>query len=258
MRARILLDPALAPALAAAGLTSPDGLFRLGGDALPPNVVTVLELPLEGTSGRFHLKRYHYPDWTRSRGLLGRGTLWGRAPEIREFKTLAAFRENGVPAVRPVAAASLSRRGRLVAHALLTEHVPDAADLQARLSSPDDALRRDASLRRRVLALVGRHLGVLHGADLAHRDCHARNILVRVEEDDPRIWFLDCRRGGTVSWRRGPLFDLATLDADLASLVSATDRLRVLRAWQAEGGDLRRVYPRVRRKARALARKARS
>ncbi len=121
MADRILLAPDLAPALSAAGLASVDALLALGG--APPDARHVLELvehEIDGTCGRFHLKRYHYGTWRRSRGLIGRGTLWGRAPEMSEFRALARLRELGIPAARPVVAASRTHRGRLVAHVLLT------------------------------------------------------------------------------------------------------------------------------------------
>src|SRR5687767_5407263 len=107
----------LAPALAAAGLSSAAALFRLGPDPDAPGAVAVVDVPVEGTVGRFHLKRYRYEGWPEAKRLLGRGTFWGTPPEIREFKNLAFLREKGVPAVRPVAAASETRRGLLRAHA---------------------------------------------------------------------------------------------------------------------------------------------
>src|SRR5262245_19881517 len=112
---RLLLDRDLAPALHAAGLTSTDALLALGGAPDATSVVTTIDLPVEGTVGTFHLKRYRYAGWGTSKGLLGRGTLWGTAPEMNEFRVLAWMRENQVPAVRPVAAAARTKGGRLVA-----------------------------------------------------------------------------------------------------------------------------------------------
>jgi hypothetical protein len=234
---RILLDQALAPALHAAGLTSAEALFRLGGDPEAHSVVTVVDLAVPGTVGRFHLKRYRYPGWRESRGLVGHGTLFGRAPEINEFKVLAWMREHGISAVRPVAAAARTRRGRLVAHALLTEHVPGAEDLGTRLATPGDPVREDPAVRRRVLELAARGLHRLHAEGYVHRDFHARNVLVRLDEGDARVWFLDCRRGGPPTWRKGPWHDLAAFDHDVRGVVPRGDRLRALRAYLASGAD---------------------
>lgn len=231
---RLLLDAALAPALHAAGVRNAEALLALGGPPEDPSVVTTLELPVEGTVGRFHLKRYTYAGWAESKGLLGRGTLWGAAPEVNEFRVLAWMRQNQVPAVRPVAAAARTKGGRLVAHALLTEHVPAAVDLQRRLQDPADPLRTARATRRRVGELIGRCLQRMHSFGYVHRDVFARNILVRLDEDGPRIWFLDCRRGGPPSWRSGSWHDLATLDADWKGRWPRSDRLATLRAYLSE------------------------
>jgi tRNA A-37 threonylcarbamoyl transferase component Bud32 len=244
MGIRLLLDKALAPALAAAGLNSAAALFGLGGDAAAESVVATLDIPVEETTGRFHLKRYRYPGWGKAKGLLGRGTLWGTAPEIREFKNLKFLREKGVPAVRPVAAASETRSLRLVSHALLTEHVADGIDLARRMKTPGDPVRDVPSVRRRVAELLGRHVHRMHGEAFVHADLFARNVVVRVEEDTPFLWFCDCRRGGTSSMRRKPVDDLAALDSDLRQVWSRTDRLRALRAY-AGAGDLRPLLTKV-------------
>lgn len=238
MGVRLLLDRALAPALAAAGLHSADALARLAGDPDSTSVVAVVDLPVEGTVGRFHLKRYRYPTWAKSRGLLGRGTLFGTAPEVREFRNLAFLREKGVPAVRPVAAAAETGGGRLLWHALLTEHVPDAVDLERRLATPGDPVRDDRRVRRRVAELLGRHVHRMHGEGFVHRDLYVRNVLVRVDEDGPSLWFCDCRRGGPPSLRAKPFDDLATLDVGLVDRWPRTDRVRVLRTYAGEGGSI--------------------
>ena len=238
MGVRLLLDKVLAPALAAAGLNSAAAILRLGPAPSETSVVTVLDLPVDGHAGRFHLKRYVYPTFAASKGLLGRGTFWGTPPELREFKNLEFLREKGIPAVRPVAAAAETRRGRLVAHALLTEHVPDAPDLARRLATPGDPVREVPSVRRRVAELLGRLVHRMHAEGFLHRDLFARNVLVRVEEGDSSLWFCDCRRGGPPSLRWKPFDDLATLDSDLVGLLPRTDRLRALRAYAGPGGSL--------------------
>jgi hypothetical protein len=157
------------------------------------------------------------------------------------------MRENQVPAVRPVAAAARTKGGRLVAHALLTEHVPDAVDLQRRLLDPADPLRTGRGLRRRVAELIGRCLQRMHSFGYVHRDVHARNVLVRLEEEGPRIWFLDCRRGGPPSWRSGAWHDLAMLDADWRGRWPRTDRLAALRAYLSGDDDVGATVARVAR-----------
>jgi len=237
MGVRLLFDKLLAPALAAAGLRSADALFRLGGDPDATSLVTMVDVPVDGTVGRFHLKRYYYPNWAASKGLLGRGTGWGTAPELQEFKNLEFLRQKGVSAVRPVAAAALTESRRLVRHALLTEHIPDAIDLAKRLATPGDPVRDDAPTRRRVAELLGRLVHRMHMEAFTHRDFHARNVLVRVDEDGPAVWTCDCRRGGPPSMRWKYIDDLATLDIDLAPVWPREDRLAVFQGYAGQGQD---------------------
>ena len=258
----VLLDPALAEALAAAGLDTVDGLLALGGDALPASVVAPVTAPVAGTAGRFHLKRYVYETWGRSWGLLGRGTGWGEAPELREFRVLAGLREHGIPAARPVIAAARRRGPRLAFQALLTEHVPAAIDLSTRLGRDGDPVRREPEIRRRVLASIAEHLARMHAAGLVHAHVHARNVLVGLpgvegpSAGDIGVVFLDCRRGGAPARGRQPLLDLATLDGDLAGRVPATDRLRALIAYLPEGQSRRGAVQRITRVRERLRRSA--
>lgn len=239
MGARLFLDKMLAPALAAAGITSPAALLRLGPQPEATSVVAEVDLPVDGTVGKFHLKRYRYASWGTAKGLLGRGTFFGTAPEVAEFKNLAFLREKGVPAVRPVAAAVETRKGLLVAHALITEHVPGAIDLAKRLATAGDPARDLPRTRRRLAELLGRHIHRMHLEGFVHRDLFARNVLVSVDEEgDPSLWFCDCRRGGPPSFRRKAMDDIASLDADLVDRWPATDRLRALKAYAGGKADV--------------------
>ena len=116
-------------------------------------------------------------------------------------------------------------------------------------------MRRAYTVRRRTLAAIGTHLAHMHGEEFVHSDCHARNILVRLDDDEPHVVFLDCRRGGTPTPRRTLLVDLATLDGDLVDLVSATDRLRMLRTYLPEGEPSRKLHARIGRKRERLLRR---
>ena len=239
MGARLVLDKKLAPAIAAAGIRSAAAILALGGDPEATSLVAIVDLPVEGTTGRFHVKRYRYPTWAKSKGLIGRGTFYGMAPEVKEFKNLEFLRDKLVPAVRPIAATSVTKGVCLVAHALLTEHIVDAVDLATRLSTPGDPVRDDPLVRRRTAELRGRNVHRMHSEAFCHRDLFARNVLVRVTEGDVALWFCDCRRGGPPSFRWNYEDDIATLDSDLVDRLPRRDRLRALRAYAGAGVDLR-------------------
>lgn len=240
MRESLLLDPELAEALGRAGIRSAGDLLSLAGTGTERNLGTFVDLAVEGTTGRFYLKRYHYAGWRASKGLLGRGSLWGRAPEIHEYHALRWLRAGGIAAVRPVAAAARTERGRLVGHALLTEAVHGATALDVRLHTPGDLLRESIALRRRLAAVLGATLRRMHDRRFVHRDAHARNVLVRLEDGDVRVWLLDCRRArfpqrthAAVARFPGSaaLFDLATLDRDLQGVLTRSERRRALGAY---------------------------
>jgi hypothetical protein len=161
------------------------------------------------------------------------------APEVKEFKNLEFLREKLVPAVRPIAATSVTKGVRLVAHALVTEHIDGAIDLATRLSTPGDPVRDDRTIRRRTAELLGRNVHRMHAEAFCHRDLFARNVLVRVSDGEVAVWFCDCRRGAPPSFRWGYEDDLATLDADLVDRIPRRDRIRALRSYAGAGVDLR-------------------
>ncbi len=224
MSETLLIAEGLETELRAAGVTSAQALIELGLARDQTSARGPLALAVAGTTGRFFFKGYRYSGWRKARGLLGRGTVFGVAPELQEFRALAWLRAHDIPAVRPIAAAARIRGGRLAAQALLTELVADAADVAARLAAPEDPLTASRELRYALAGALGAALARMHLHGFVHRDCHARNVLMRIEDDVPRIWFLDCRRGGVrraARARHGALHDLACLRLDLRSEAGA-------------------------------------
>ena len=194
------VDSSLQQALEHAGVADAAALLALAPDEHESSHASMARIEVEGTSGRFYLKRYRYPSWQKSRGLVGRGSLWGRPPCIREFDNLHWLRIHGIQAVRPIAACACIARRRLMAHALLTEWVPDAHDLAARSGDASDACLAPAWKRARVVRALGESVGAMHRVGFTHRDLHARNILVQNRGDEPTMWFADCRPWRTFAW----------------------------------------------------------
>ncbi len=242
MRSSLLFDEDLESPLRTAGVRTAADLLALGDAAEPRRYVGPVELTLADGARRFYLKRYRYAGWRESRGLLGRGTLWGMPPELREFRNLALLRAHGIPAVRPVAACAVWRHGRLVAHALLTEAVEEATDLQARLDTPGDPLLTSAESRRALMRGLGAALRRMHGLPFVHRDLRARNVLVRRKAGVPAFWLLDCRRGGA---RGEAAADLAALDRDLKGVLSRGDRYAALQAYLGAAGGAKPLVTRI-------------
>lgn len=254
MRTRALLAADLVDALREQGLDQAEALLGLGDDTDGGSLVTTVEIPIAGTGGRFHLKRYRYPGWRKARHLLGRGTLGGTPPELNEFRVLEGMGDLGVPTVRPVAAAAAWHGPRLLAHMLLTEHVQDAVDLAARLDDASDPLNHDPALLQRVLDRVATALARMHEGGLVHRDVHARNILVRIDPE-PAVALLDCRRGGPPTRRRPAIRDLATLRLDLETRVPEAAWVDLVRVYRGGDGGLEALLARICRERDALARR---
>ncbi len=227
-----------------------EALLALGDPAEPRRFVGFVTVDVAGTPTRFHLKRYRYATWRASLGLLGRGTLWGTAPELAEFEALRTLARHGIPAVRPAAACAVTRGGRLVAHALLTHAAPEhALALETRLRDPDDPILAVPARRRALCRRLGALLARMHAIPFVHRDLRARNLLVAEggsPEDDADLWLLDCRKGGP-GGRADAAGDLAALDRDLRGRVPRGDRAAALRAARGARRDRKALLARIAR-----------
>lgn len=137
----------------------------------------------------------------------------GFAPAAREARALARARAGGAPVAEPLGLAELASGDRLLVLGFV-DGIPLA-----------EALRAPRSERRRLLAALGRAVAALHAAGLAHGDLHHGNVLVTGA--GPVLLDLQHARDAT---RERTLRDLGFLDHSLRGLVSATDRLRLLRA----------------------------
>lgn len=137
----------------------------------------------------------------------------GVAPAARERRALARAQAAGAPVAAPLGLADLASGDCL----LVLERI-DGAPLA-------DALRAPAPQRHVLLTELGRAVAALHAAGLAHGDLHHGNVLAGTA--GPVL--LDLQHARTWTPSRA-LRDLGFLDASLRALVSAPDRLRVLRA----------------------------
>lgn len=137
----------------------------------------------------------------------------GYTPAVRETRALARAHEAGAPVPPPLGLAELASGDQLLVLGLI-----DGAPLS-------DALRTAPAVRHERLRALGRAVAALHAAGLAHGDLHHGNVLVTAA--GPVLLDLQRARAAT---RESRLRDLGFLDHSLRELVSAPDRLRVLRA----------------------------
>jgi len=166
--------------------------------------VLFFDPPVSGSGGQWVLR--HYLRGGSVARILGDRYLWTglrRSRPWREFALTAAMRDEGLPVPRPVAT-RLQRTGPWYRADLVTQRIPDARSLDARL--------REAPLAAGGWHRIGACVRRFHDAGYCHADLNSRNILIDVCD---RVWLLDWDRGcqrPQGSWREA---NLARLHRDL-------------------------------------------
>jgi 3-deoxy-D-manno-octulosonic acid kinase len=166
--------------------------------------VLFFDPPMPGAGGQWVLR--HYLRGGSVARILGDRYLWTglrRSRPWREFALIAAMRDEGLSVPRPVAA-RLQRTGPWYRADLVTQRIPDARSLDARL--------REGPLAVGGWHRIGACIRRFHDAGCCHADLNSRNILVDVCD---RVWLLDWDRGRRRpqgSWREA---NLARLHRDL-------------------------------------------
>lgn len=176
-------------------------------------------------------KQYDYvpPSWK----------FLGRASKARcEVRNYAVFAGLGIPCAQPVAwGEEFDRLGRLRRALIITRAIAGARtlvefwrELTKVEVGPGWAIRR--KLGQQLAAMTRR----LHDAQFHHRDLVWRNILVTAEEPtEPKLWWIDCPRGGTSWWpwpqQRQRVKDLASLDKSAVQCCTRAERLGFVKAY---------------------------
>jgi hypothetical protein len=176
---------------------------------------------------------------------------------LREIETLVGLRNEGVPAVVPVAAVA-RRHGVYWRMRLCTERVADAVPLPTFLAE-------QPALRRFVAEAVGTLLRLAFAAGLRHPDLHLDNIICARRGDLVRALLVDLDRARLqrpLAERDidGMLVRLARYVARhqkrLPALPTLAERLRVLRALGLDRAARAATFHRLRDKLqRALTRR---
>ncbi|HPP51842.1 MAG TPA: lipopolysaccharide kinase InaA family protein, partial [Thermoguttaceae bacterium] len=132
---------------------------------------------VETPQGVFYAKHYRSPRWTDLWRNLFRG-----CPARREFETLLALAQRGIPTLRPIAWGRPGGWRGLGDSLLLTEALPNAMALdqffQQWLAQADQP-----RLLRILLEELAHFLAKCHQAGVLHQDLHTGNLFVEVEEN---------------------------------------------------------------------------
>jgi hypothetical protein len=217
MRDRLWIAPAFAAEFNRMGLRSFGDVLRhfVGNDFVRGDKVYLKSAAL---SFPVFYKQYEYS--------AGSWRYFCRGSKARrEYESYAAFAELGIASAERIACGEKrDALGRLRRAFIITRTIPQAQPLPHYL-----AVQRPRSLLVQLAAMTRR----IHDGNFFHNDLYFRNILVTLEPDGPKLWWIDCPRGRFDYWspwrRHKRIKDLATLDKSaLQEHFSRTMRLRVL------------------------------
>jgi hypothetical protein len=194
---------------------------------------TVYHVVLPGLD--FYLKHYQSGD--------GRAWLRGlvRPSKARmEYDRALAVAARGVPTVLPLAVGETCAGAGPRSSYLLTWALADTRPLGLFLEAalPSWPRVRQARLRQRLAAALGRFVARMHQAGITHPDLHPGNLLLQLGPDDaPSLYLIDLhavRLGAPLPWRSARA-NLVILNRWFMLRAGRAERLRF---WQAYGRSL--------------------
>ncbi|EGA70911.1 3-deoxy-D-manno-octulosonic-acid kinase [Vibrio sinaloensis DSM 21326] len=121
---------------------------------------------------------------------------WETTRSYAEFHLLKVLADAGVNVPRPIAAQA-SKQGLVYRADLLSEKIPNAADLV-------DILQRRPLIPEEYQA-IGREIAKMHGASVNHTDLNIHNILL---DSHGKVWIIDfdkCYQQEGTNWQQGNL-----------------------------------------------------
>ncbi|GAB7219001.1 3-deoxy-D-manno-octulosonic acid kinase [Vibrio comitans] len=121
---------------------------------------------------------------------------WEQTRSFQEFSLLQHLRKKGVNVPRPIAARA-DKFGPLYTADLLSERIPNANDLVAKLQI--------SSLSAEIYESIGRQIKRMHLAQVNHTDLNIHNILL---DESNKVWIIDfdkCSELTGDDWKQGNL-----------------------------------------------------
>lgn len=221
-------------------LTNPDAPFAdpAAKRLKDSRTSTVVEFTVQTSLGP---KQYIYKRFELKTKLIWFKNLFRPSVAVRSWVNGHTLLDRWLTTARPLCVLDRYRYGSATVGYLLTEKVPDALDLPAALQSLHTLPTTQRLLVvREWAAKLGRLLRTMHARDVQHRDLKAANILMQFarsqpEQAEPVLIDLVGMSVGRPSRERLWVRDLARLTVSFlnSTTTTRTDRLRVLRAYQA-------------------------
>jgi hypothetical protein len=232
---RLVVASKWKPAFDELGLSSCGAVLRHFPN--PQTATTVcVEHKLFAVPGRstvpvfYKLYNYRTPSWK----------FVGRKSKARcEYENYAALHNLGIATAEALAWGE--RRdwlGRLRAAFIITQEIPRAWTLPQFVAEhcPGRTGAADKALRNSLWTQLATMTRQCHDAGFFYYDLYWRNILVTWQPPaEPKLWFIDCPRGGFDRWsplrRHRRIKDLAALDKSAANLCSRCERLDFVKRY---------------------------
>jgi len=207
-------------------LENPDDVFarpdtRILKDSRTSTVAAFV-IPTPGGPLPVILKRVNLRSWTEPLK-----NLFRRSPVLRSWVNGHTLRDRGLPTPRPLAAFHRYRHGLPAEGYLLTELVPDAANLECGVGA--EAVSEAAFRLARILR-------AMHDRGVSHRDLKAPNILLAHGHEPTLIDLVGVRTRVEMNVSRRAK-ELARLCVSFLAHpdVTRSEQLRFLRAYLAAG-----------------------
>lgn len=184
---------------------------------------------VESPVGNLFVKTYRVVGWAgRVLHLVRRPAAW------REWNSIRAIAAAGIPTVDPLAVGSVKSGIWMRESWLVTQEIEGVVPLDEFVTHDLGHAARPARTRGELATRLGRLIGTMHAAGFVHRDLHAGNVLVRMENGEPSLWLIDLheiRRLGTVSFEAARS-NLALFDHFFLGLATYSDRRRFFDSWR--------------------------
>ena len=152
----------------------------------------------------------------------------------RELHNLSYFKASGLQTPQLIAHGHQAPFGILRQAVLVTAEVKEATDLEQLVKS-GDLYRNGIHGARKVLHSLAIAARQLHADGFYHKDFKPRNILVRLNQGEPELFFFDCPSGHhppRFLLRRGIVRDLANLEEGLRGDVRRVDMLFMYKIYR--------------------------
>ena len=183
-----------------------EALFNLSGSQVTKSPISEL-IEYKDQKNIFYIKKYHQAG-KYLRKYVGRSRLKA------EYENLNTFRKLGIPIPNVVNFQEKRNLTKYEKGILITEKLENVYSL-ADLTVSNKKMFDNKKWFDSIIIQLAAYTKTLHDNNFIHNDLKWRNILVTLDTNDPKVYFIDCPCGSIKFGpflSRGKIKDLACLD----------------------------------------------